>query len=172
MSIKRLRGQRSQRSGATAEDAAAAQMRSLGIEQLEKVYNAWKVVDWVNRAAGLARVVPADKVSGDYIGILPGSGRRVLAEVKTGDEDRLPWSRLRPHQHEALRLNHAFGGVSLLVWVTSYGDIRVMSYPALVDAGFKSGKSVDADLAALCEWDGVLIHKSRGRAEPPAELPY
>lgn len=174
MSRNRWQGLRNQKRGAAAEDVAAAQLRILGVEQVEKVHTAWKVIEWVNRAAGLARVVPAEKVSGDYVGIMPGSGRRVLAEVKTGDDGRLQWSRIKPHQHEALRLNHAFGGVSLLVWITPEGDVHVMSYPALIDAGFHSGGSVTGALACLCAWDGVMQHQSRAR-RPKAlevELPY
>ncbi len=151
-SMNKWRGRRSQRSGAIAEDIAAAQLRRLGVELVEKVHNAWKVTGWVNRATGLAHVVPAEKVSGDYVGILPGSGRRVLAEVKTGDDSRLQWSRLRPHQHEALRLNAACGGVSLLVWIAPGGELHVMSYPALIDTGWRAGKSVGRDLACLCAW--------------------
>ena len=172
MSRKRWLGLRSQRSGASAEDMAAAQLRLMGIEQVEKVHNAWKVIEWVNRSAGLARVVPAEKVSGDYVGILPGSGKRVLAEVKTGDDDRLQWGRLRPHQHEALRLNHACGGVSLLVWVTPEGNIHVMSYPALLSTGWKAGKSVDHTLACLCAWDGVTHQKQWHGTAASTALPY
>ena len=173
MSKQRWSGLRNQKSGAIAEDIAAAQLRILGVEQVEKVHNAWKVIGWANREAGLAHVVPAEKVSGDYVGILPGSGRRVLAEVKTGDDGRLQWSRLKPHQHEALKLNHAFGGVSLLVWITPEGDVHVMSYPALLDAGWQAGKSVDRDLAWLCTWEGVIQHERRtNKWQEAIELPY
>ena len=173
MSKKRWRGLRSQKSGAQAEMVATAQLRLLGVEMVETIHNGWKVIDWVNREAGLARVVPAEKVSGDRIGILPGSGRRVLAEVKTGEGDRLPWSRLQAHQHEALTLNEALGGVSLLVWVTPEGAVNVMSYSALLEAGWQSGKSVNQGLAETCAWEGVTFHSGK---KPPKndlqELPY
>ena len=174
MSKKSLRGLRSQKSGAQAEAMATAQLRLLGVEMIETIHNGWKVIEWVNRLSGLARVVPAEKVSGDRIGILPGSGRRVLAEVKTGEEDRLPWSRLQPHQHEALALNEALGGVSLLVWVTREGIVNVMHYPALLEAGWQSRKSVNQETADACAWEGVPFHagKKPQKFNEPQELPY
>lgn len=157
----RRAGLRNQRVGARAEEVATVQLRMLGVEMIETIHNAWKVIEWVNRDAGLARVIPAEKVSGDRVGILPGSGRRVLAEVKATAEDRLIWSRLKPHQHQALARNEELGGVSLLVWVTPAGDVKVMRYPDLLDAGWKSGKSIDLALADQCAWEGVPAHDSR-----------
>jgi hypothetical protein len=157
----RRAGLRNQRVGARAEEVATMQLRILGVEMIETIHNAWKVIEWVNRPAGLARVVPAEKVSGDRVGILPGSGRRVLAEVKSTDEDRLVWSRLKPHQHQALARNEELGGVSLLVWVTPAGDVKVMRYPDLLDAGWKSGKSIALAMADQCAWEGVPAHDSR-----------
>lgn len=180
-SVRNLRraGQRNQRAGARGEEIATVQMRILGVEMIETIHNAWKVIEWVSRPSGLARVVPAEKVSGDRIGILPGSGRRVLAEVKTTVENRLEWSRLKSHQHQALARNEEFGGVSLLVWVTPAGEVKVMRYPDLLDAGWQSRKSIDLALADRCAWPGVSAHDSRNNHKSPvftaefnAELPY
>lgn len=157
----RRAGLRNQRVGQRAEEVATVQLHMLGVEMIETIHNAWKVIEWVNRPAGLARVVPAEKVSGDRVGILPGSGRRVLAEVKATTEDRLVWSRLKPHQHQALARNEELGGVSLLVWVTPAGEVKVMRYPDLLDVGWKSGKSISLTLANQCAWEGVPAHDSR-----------
>ena len=53
----------------------------------------------------------------------------------------------------ALRLNAACGGVSLLVWIAPGGELHVMSYPALIDTGWRAGKSIGRDLARLCAWN-------------------
>lgn len=140
-------GRKSQRSGSVGEDIAKMALRTMGVCMVEQI--ATPIVT-TQRRNGWVKIRRKEKVSGDIRGLLPG-GRRVLAEVKTVNDDRLIFSRLKPHQVDALNENHELGAVSLLVLVHPYGHC-VMRWPI---EGFGPRTSIHIDDAAQYEWDGV-----------------
>lgn len=151
---RRAIGRRSVKAGKQGEDVATMQLRLLGLQMIDVIHTGWQVVRWINRAEDTAVVVPAQRVRGDRAAIVPGTGQRVLAEVKSFDEDRFVWSRLEAHQHQSLAQNAELGGLSLVVWVR-YGEVLVMEYTSLREAGWKPGKGVSLEVARRCVWPGV-----------------
>jgi hypothetical protein len=131
---------REDRTGKAGEELAESVLRSLGIEQIERVSTPVKLIP--SNYPGLFKVIFGEKVIGDRRGILPG-GRSVLIEVKTIIDRNLQWSDLRPHQPEGLTLHAQLGGMSLLVWVHQSG-VYVMRWPM---NGFGPGKSIDPEKA-------------------------
>lgn len=148
-----LRGRINRRQGEAGESIAKYQLRVLGVCQLEDLHNHWRLIRWVDQKRMVAQVAAASKVAGDLMGILPG-GRRVLAEVKDCDEDTLPYSRLKPHQHDNLKQNADLGGLSLIIWVR-YGQPLVIDYSLLADLGYGPRGSISLGIAAAAEWKGV-----------------
>lgn len=140
-------GKRSQAYGSTGEDIAVLALCGMGVEMVEHIATPFATV--ARNKEGWIRIRYKEKVSGDIIGVMPG-GRRVLAEVKTVNDDRLVFSRLQSHQVEALDRNHELGAISLLIVVHPYGH-HVMRWPI---EGFKSGTSLRVEDAHLHEWDG------------------
>lgn len=116
---------------------AESVLRSIGVEMVEKIGTPVTLLP--AKAPGTYRVIWGEKVSGDRRGIIPGSGRSVLVEVKTIYDRNLRWSDMRDHQPGRLTEHAEHGGLSLLVWVHSSG-VCVMRWP--VD-GFGPGKSID-----------------------------
>jgi penicillin-binding protein-related factor A (putative recombinase) len=105
-------GRISQSKGDLGETIARRALDQFGVKMIEKVNTPWKVL-WKNGRPISAFVV--EKVSGDFIGIVPG-GKKVLAEVKYRDE-KLSLSDFEDHQIEALNENYELGAISLVVWV-------------------------------------------------------
>jgi penicillin-binding protein-related factor A (putative recombinase) len=138
-------GRKSQAIGRTGEDIAMIALRTKGVQMVEQIATPITITA---RQGVWVQYTYKQKVSGDFRGIMPG-GRRVLAEVKTCT-DRLVYSRLEPHQVEALDENHKLGGVSLLVMVSDINYV-VMRWPI---AGFGPRKSITAIDAFNHEWDG------------------
>jgi hypothetical protein len=139
---------REDRTGKAGEELAESVLRSLGIEQIERVSTPVKLIP--SQYPGLFKVIFGEKVIGDRRGILPG-GRSVLIEVKTILDRNLQWGDLRPHQPAGLTEHQLWGGMSLLVWVSSYG-VFAMEWPI---KGFTPGKSIDPEKAALISWKGL-----------------
>lgn len=140
-------GKRSQAYGSTGEDIAVLALRGMGVEMVEHIATPFATV--ARNKQGWIRIKYKERVSADIIGVMPG-GRRVLAEVKSTNEDRLVFSRLRSHQVEALDKNHELGAISLLVLVHPYGYC-VMRWPI---EGFKPRTSILVEDAYKHEWDG------------------
>jgi len=141
---------REDRTGKVGEELAESVLRSLGIEQIERVSTPVKLIP--SQYPGLFKVIFGEKVIGDRRGILPG-GRSVLIEVKTILDRNLCWSDLRLHQPEGLSRHSELGGMSLLVWVHSSG-VYVMRWP--ID-GFGPGKSITPNQADLETVKGFKI---------------
>jgi penicillin-binding protein-related factor A (putative recombinase) len=126
---------RQQQQGAAGENQAALALARLGIEMIVKVETPIRIVR--------GQVIRHKKADADITGIYPATGQRVLAEVKTHDENTLPWSMLRPHQPARLTENVRCNGLSFLIWVHSAG-VFVMSWPV---PDFWPGSSIALDYA-------------------------
>ena len=123
--------------GEMGERAAFYALNSIGLEFIEPIHQAWKLIRWMPRCGrGAAHIVPLKKLKGDFRAIGP-DGVSVLVEVKLRD-GRLLWSDLKAHQREALTEHYQFGGESLVVWVAT-SEIFVMRWPI---AGFKPRQSL------------------------------
>lgn len=130
-----------QRIGGAGELHAASALSSLGIEMIEKIGTPVKAIPHPS-IPGYFRVIWSEPVLGDFRGILPG-GRSVLAEVKTVLNHNLRYSDLREHQPGGLTRHVYFGGLALLVWVSSNG-IFIMRWPI---NGFRPGTSITPEQA-------------------------
>lgn len=113
-----------------------------GYEMVEKIGTPVSLISHP-RIKGFFRVIWGDMVSGDIRAIDPDTGRSVLAEVKTYEHDRLQYSVLKKHQHEALRNHTRFNGISFLIWVHPQ-EIFIMQYPI---PGFEPRKSLTLEMA-------------------------
>ncbi len=131
------------RIGKIGQEHAAAALRRLGVQMVEKIGTPVKIIP--ARVKGTYTVVWGEKVSGDHRGILQG-GRSVLAETKTIMDRNLAWSDLRDHQPARLDEHASHGGLSLLVWVHSTG-VYVMRWP--IGYGFGPRKSITPGLADI-----------------------
>lgn len=129
--------------GKHGEQLAAAVLRGLGVEMVEKIGTPVHTLP-----AGMVRgkaayfVIYGEKVSGDFRGVLPG-GRSVMAEVKTILSRNLGWSDLRDHQPARLSEHAERGGLSVLVWVHSSG-VYALEWPV---PGFKRGVGITPEQA-------------------------
>jgi len=140
------------RIGKIGQEHAAAALRRLGVNMVEKIGTPVKLIP--ARVKGTYSVVWGEKVSGDHRGILE-DGTSVLAETKTIMERNLAWSDLREHQPERLNQHADFGGVSLLVWVHSTG-VYVMRWPV---PGFGPRKSITPERAQELELTSLRENK-------------
>lgn len=142
------RGRASQARGAHGEGAAENALRALGVRMVEQI--ATPIIILAEKD-GWVKIERKGKVSGDRRGVMgDGSGRRVLAEVKATNGDRIAWSRLKPHQIKSLDENHHLGAVSLLVVVYTVGTY-VLRWPV---PGFGPGQSITIQQALDLQWDG------------------
>lgn len=128
------------RIGKIGQEHAAAALRRLGVEMVERIGTPTKHIP--ARVKGTYTVIWGEKVSGDHRGILPG-GQSVLAETKTIMDRNIVWSDLRDHQPTRLSEHAEHGGLSLLVWVHTTG-VYVMRWPV---AGFGPRKSITPEQA-------------------------
>jgi hypothetical protein len=139
--------------GKAGQEVAAAALRRVGVECVEKIGTPVKVIPrGIYLRQPTYQVIWGEKVSGDHHGILPG-GRAVLAETKTILDRNLQWSDLREHQPEALSRYAEFGGLALLVWVHSTG-VYVMQWPV---PGFGPRKSISPDRARELDVNDLLV---------------
>lgn len=143
---KRGRARRSVKTGEVGETIARYALTARGFRMVEKIETGWKIVQWIERARGIARIVPIAKVSADWTAVVPDAGTRVLAEVKTYDRESFIWSLLKSYQHDRLAENESFGGISLVVWVRG-SDAHIMRYGDLREAGFRKGRGIDVETA-------------------------
>jgi len=137
-----------QSTGKHGQEIAAATLRGMGIEMLEKI--ATPVLLIPSRYKGFFKVIFEEPVSGDHRGILDG-GRSVLAETKTIMDRNLRYSDLREHQPAGLSEHAARGGLSLLVWVHNSG-VYVMEWFSDGIPGFEHGKSLTPQAAIMARW--------------------
>ncbi len=142
----RLAHRRSKVIGNAAELVVRSRLLLKGLVMVERIEVGWTLV----RGPGgkIIGATPNDKVSGDWRALAPG-GISVLVECKYRAAcTRLTFSDLQPHQRLALDAHHAFGGLSLLAWVSPAG-VRLLRWPV---PGFVAGSGLaDADAASL-EW--------------------
>lgn len=145
---RRQQGQnsRNRKRGRRGEDAVARELKRRGLLMVEKLEVGWGIQR--DKGGQVVEVWPLRKISGDYRAITP-EGQSVLVEVKTADE-RLQWSKIRPHQRKALEIHANCGGLSLLAWVHD-GQISIMWWPI---EGFVKGTSLSAEQANQNEWEG------------------
>lgn len=139
----------SQQLGSEGEDVAETALKAYGVEMVEQIATPYIISD--RREDGWVRIKRKAKVSGDRRGVMAdGSGRRVLAEVKSTNGDRIVWSRLEDHQVRALDKNNRLKAVSLLVLVFSQ-QAYVLRWPV---EGFGPRKSITQEQAIGLQWDG------------------
>lgn len=116
--------------GKQGQEIAAAALRRIGVNMIEKIGTPVKVIPkGMKDGVPVFQVIWGEKVSGDHRGILD-DGTSVLAETKTILDRNLRWSDLREHQPGRLTEHHNRGGLSLLVWVHSTGTY-VMEWPII-----------------------------------------
>ena len=121
--------------GEFSQDMVRHHLERMGFKMVERVHTPWTVIRKMGRVVG---AFPKEKVSGDFIGIHPIGGRKMLCEVKSRQDGVFPWSCLEDHQRRALDENHVCGGISLLALVRD-AKIDVREWPV---AGFEKGKSL------------------------------
>lgn len=149
---KRLDQKRRQQNGDLSEKMVELALSRRGFLLVEKV----EVPFRIDRRTG--QQFAKRKVSGDFRGVQPGSGRSLLVEAKHHDE-RLSWSAFRPHQITALDVHMAAGGITEVAWIDR-GSLRFIPWSRFRDIGFDDHKSV--------VWTGtnIEIHQStRGKRE-------
>ena len=145
---KRHRGAKAQRKGKTAEKIARLLLEISGVRMVEKIATPFICYD--RKPSGHVKVRYTEQVSGDWRGIMVGSGRRVLCEVKARDGN-LRWGDFKDHQITALSDNHMYGGVSLIVWIHPYDNLLIR-WPMPGDFE-KKGDSLTLEAARNWEWD-------------------
>ena len=147
------RGKRSKAFGVKGEEKAEKALGKLGIVMIEKIGTPVKLIRKKKLHGFLWwRVKWGEKVSADRMGMIKGSGRRVLIEVKASEKKRnLVWSDLKPHQPGRLSMNVDYGGISLLVWVRlDVMEVNIMRWPI---EGFRFRKGITPEQA-----DAISIH--------------
>lgn len=121
--------------GQGGELVTRSSLTRLGFEMIERVHTPWRIQRKGKKIVG---ATPVERVSGDFIAIEPGTGKKVLVESKLRKGDRIRWSDLEKHQIEALDNNHALGGISLVSMTCDYGHC-ILRWPI---EGFEPGKSL------------------------------
>ena len=140
------RGRANQKAGKSGEGVAEHVMRSLGIKLVEKI-----ATPKICLSGGRVRYTA--KVSGDRRGVLPPNGRSVHAEVKTYKSKNLPYSAVKPHQREWLTRHAEIGGLSLLIWVSTF-DIYVIEWGVDGIEGYTTPRSsITPEMAARLNVD-------------------
>lgn len=124
---------RRQRNGANAEALVERELIARGFRLVEKVEVPF-------RASADGKLSARRKVSGDFRGVQPGSGKSLLVEVKRHDE-RLAWGAFRPHQITALDDHRAAKGITEVAWVDR-GIVHFIDWETLRNLGFGPGKSI------------------------------
>ncbi len=146
---RKAKATHSQQLGAEGEGIAEKALAAYGVRMVEQITTPYAITG--RREDGWVRIKRKAKVSGDRRGVMgDGTGRRVLAEVKATEGDRILWSRLEDHQVRALDENNRLGAVSLLVVVFGR-QAFVLRWP--VD-GFLPRTSITVDDAIAKQWDG------------------
>ena len=133
------RGKASHDLGIVGETICKTLLARHGFVRIERVHTPWKVLF---KNEGGRRVVkeafPLEKVEGDFIAMEKGTGRKVLAEAKATEDDRIIFSRLEDHQVDALNGTVAENGLAFLI-VIIQGKGSMISWPI---PEFKKGKSL------------------------------
>jgi hypothetical protein len=109
----RSRTRIARRAGKHGEAVAERVLAVYKLKQIVRIETGWRIIR--NGFGKIVDAVPIAKVPGDFRAIEDG-GRSVLVEVKERD-DKLIWSDLDQHQHDALAEHARHGGLSLIVWV-------------------------------------------------------
>ena len=144
----------SQRAGVIGEQLAERVMFGLGIRLVEQIATPTKFVR--------GKMIHVGKVSGDRRGVLPPNGLSVHAEVKTYKTENLAYSALKSHQRDWLTRHAQAGGLSLLIWVSTF-DIYVMEWGIDGIPGYmKPRSSITPELARSLNIDS-LRNKAYGR---------
>ena len=138
---------KNRKAGNIGQMLTARELELRGVQMVETIETGWGIVR--GKGGRIVDAYPLEKVAGDFRGVLEG-GRSVLVEAKT-TPDRLPYSQLKPHQHDALQTHHELGGLSLVAWVHSIEDagVIIFEYP---NAAFVPRKSVK--VGTVEEWYG------------------
>jgi penicillin-binding protein-related factor A (putative recombinase) len=132
-------GRESQFLGMVGETVARALLVKHGFVEIERVWTPWHVV-WKNGIKGRvpAKAFPQEKVCGDFIAMEKGTGRKVLAEAKATDGDRIIYSVLKDHQIRSLDQTVSNGGLSFLICIIQ-GEGFLLPWPI---SGFTKGHSL------------------------------
>jgi len=151
-------GRISKQRGEVGEQIARLMLQAAGVEMIEKIATPFFIRE--RGRDGWVKIGYKSKVSGDIRGIMPGSGRRVLVEVKARDGN-LRKSDFRAdgnyHQLERLQENHELGGISLIIWINPYENL-ILRWP--FNDSWQAGSDARASLKLenardLYSWDGI-----------------
>ena len=123
---KRLQGRRNRQIGATAEVFARQKLAALGVNAVEHLETGWRVKR-IGRK--IASATPLRRVLADLVGVLPGSGRAVLVEVKYEAGNSLSLGRLEQHQRNNLDRWSNAGALVLVAWVTADFNTYLIEWP-------------------------------------------
>lgn len=136
-------GKRNHAIGGKVQDEFADLLRTLGVRMVETVHTGWTVIRH-KETRQIVGAFPIEKVSGDVRGVLAG-GTSVLCECKKRG-DRLTFSDLEQHQHDALNYHHAAGALSLVgfKWEAQGGGRSLMAWPI---PGFVARTSISIERA-------------------------
>lgn len=138
------RGAQNKASGKRGQSEAECMLRALGARMVEEIATPTRAVR--------GKTIYAAKVSADINAIMgDGTGRRILAEVKSTTSDTLGIGKLKSHQQERLQENNELNGVSLVVWIAPHGSY-VLRWPV---EGWKKGKPLDEGKAARLNVEGL-----------------
>jgi hypothetical protein len=149
---KIIQGKRNKRNGDFAEALAVEALRRAGFRCVEPIRTGWIIK---RHGVQIVGAVPLDKVSGDIKAIAPG-GRAVHCEVKYVPDGNLCWSvftrKGKDHQIRCLNETVEAGGLGLVVWIRSAGQVFLLRWPI---PGFIPGKGLTwreaDDLSAVFE---------------------
>lgn len=153
-------GRLSQSRGAVGEKIARLMLQAAGVEMIESIATPYAVTH--RGKNGWIKIKHTKQVSGDIRGIIPGNGRRVLAEVKARDRN-LRKSDFRAsdgsyHQLDKLQENHECNGISLVIWIYPYENL-ILRWPFYMHAKWLepgARASLDHENARdLYQWDGI-----------------
>lgn len=137
----KIQGARNKKQGDDGEDIAKRALINMGFKCINPIATPVKY----NKRA--KKMVYSEAVTGDFFAVGP-DGVSVLVEVKTHNEDTLPYSFLKKHQHQDLHDHDMAGGLTYLIWV-HHRIAHVIPWPVL---GFKPRTSLKIEQARrLCE---------------------
>jgi hypothetical protein len=121
---KSSRNRANRKRGDRGQDIAKKALEAAGYLCVEPIETGWTIIrkyDPVKKQSAIVSAFPKKKVSGDFIAIDPkNNGRLVHCEVKTRDENNLPYSVLAEHQIVALNAKYCAGALCLIAWVRGF----------------------------------------------------
>lgn len=148
------------RDGDMGEHYARHMLTHLWVKQIERIHTPWRIHRNGGRIIG---ATPMGKVSADFRGIMD-TGRSVMAECKERKK-ALAYTDLEPHQHEALAVHGALGGLSLVIWICPDRFGMIAEYVAMKTGGWTVGHPLRESMLAaqpawarMVAWERLLLN--------------